>query len=417
MDADLSDWINWLVLHIGVPLALLAVLNIGLGILGAIRRGLGSTFTATRPQSSPPVVQRRLLDRMEGDQGIAVKDIQIKGALPTKGAKVLGFVVSVFDITTPPNREPVLASVDAFQEAESRVYRFIRGVGLKRVESIAVFDDWLAVGQVVLPVLEPPVGGKRKLAVALRVVNVENIPPIRLGELVEKNHAGLVAEYSLEFEHDFAERGYKEKAELRQEARALAVHFAVHTAMRDGELLEACGLRLKAFMTKVVTEAPEAVRAAFKERMNAALRTAFTDVKTGSFKLAPLVGRMNEIAEKPLKYEAVELCFDVSMAATQSSAPVMKKILAIANNLELDSQEIERIRDLAIKSGNQVVDAVGVETLLGMSDDWSPKRKKAYLVTEFQKWNNRLNTLPEGEERANAQRMLDAIAEARRRYG
>jgi hypothetical protein len=58
-----------------------------------------------------------------------------------------------------------------------------------------------------------------------------------------------------------------------------------------------------------------------------------------------------------------------------------------------------------------------VEELLNIDPRWDAGKIKAHLRTEFQKWNNRLTTLPEGDERESAQKMLDAISEARKRYG
>jgi hypothetical protein len=37
-------------------------------------------------------------------------------------------------------------------------------------------------------------------------------------------------------------------------------------------------------------------------------------------------------------------------------------------------------------------------------------------LSQYGKWNGRLNSLSEGIERENAQKMLDLIAEARKKY-
>ena len=41
---------------------------------------------------------------------------------------------------------------------------------------------------------------------------------------------------------------------------------------------------------------------------------------------------------------------------------------------------------------------------------------KQHLTAEFQKWNNRINALEEGDDRNNAQLMLNKIADARKKY-
>jgi len=59
-------------------------------------------------------------------------------------------------------------------------------------------------------------------------------------------------------------------------------------------------------------------------------------------------------------------------------------------------------------------DQGGLDEMLGIDRAWDADKRRRHLRQEFQKWNNRLNALPEGEERENAQRMLDAIAEYRK---
>ena len=57
-----------------------------------------------------------------------------------------------------------------------------------------------------------------------------------------------------------------------------------------------------------------------------------------------------------------------------------------------------------------------LENILGIDSSWSSDEVRMHLRKEFQKWNNRINTLPEGSERERAQDMLDSIAEARKKY-
>ena len=61
-------------------------------------------------------------------------------------------------------------------------------------------------------------------------------------------------------------------------------------------------------------------------------------------------------------------------------------------------------------------DTSSLENILGIDTTWTQEEIKKHLRKEFQKWNNRINTLPEGTERDRAQSMLDNIAEARKKY-
>ena len=65
---------------------------------------------------------------------------------------------------------------------------------------------------------------------------------------------------------------------------------------------------------------------------------------------------------------------------------------------------------------NKKSSIIDVESLLGIDPTWGNKKILAHLGKEFTKWNGRMNSLPEGEERDNAQKMLDRIAETRKKY-
>jgi hypothetical protein len=140
--------------------------------------------------------------------------------------------------------------------------------------------------------------------------------------------------------------------------------------------------------------------------------------KSGELSLSPLIERLNEIGEKSTKYETIELCFDVMAADGVADAEELKTIRKVAEALELDFDEIKKLQDQKIIGlDTSVTSHASIEDLLGIEGDWDIARIKKHLRVEFQKWNNRLNTLAEGEERNNAQRMLDLIAEARKKYG
>lgn len=147
------------------------------------------------------------------------------------------------------------------------------------------------------------------------------------------------------------------------------------------------------------------------------MKDAYERAKKDDLTLTTLTEELNSIDDGPSKYEAVELCFDVLAASAVENSDKARVIDLIARALNLDLREIERIRDVRIVGlTDELSKQVRIEDLLGIDQSWGPEQIKRHLRTEFQKWNNRLTTFPEGEERNNAQRMLDAISEARRKY-
>src|SRR5262249_4593667 len=139
--------------------------------------------------------------------------------------------------------------------------------------------------------------------------------------------------------------------------------------------------------------------------------------KAHSLKLAEIASRLKDIGDNTAKYETVELCFEIMATRGASGSDQARVVGLIAKAIEFDLAELEKIRDVKIISPSaNLTQEMRVEDLLGIDSNWNTERIKKHLRDEFYKWNNRLTTLPEGQERDNAQKMLDAISEARKRY-
>mgnify|MGYP000161806446 CR=1 FL=1 len=95
-----------------------------------------------------------------------------------------------------------------------------------------------------------------------------------------------------------------------------------------------------------------------------------------------------------------------------------KNINIIAEGLELDIEELEKLRDkkLVVFAGSAQHNS-SIEDMVGIDSGWTDSQIKKHLRTEFNKWNNRINTLTDEAEIKSAQRMLDMISEAHKKYG
>ncbi len=349
----------------------------------------------------------------ENGDGPCFKAIEVKGLFPVSTYRHVGFVTSVFD-KTGGDWEPVLSALEAFQEPETVVYQHSSNVG--PVSPDQGFVRWVRVGAVVPELLEPPYGGRRKFVAVLRLVDLDDMPSITLGRHIP-DESGLLWTRTLEFEHTVTGKGYREAAEHRDQARALSIQIGMAVAMADGSLDDAEGAILKEWVIKVISPFVDEKRAHLKSLYNKAMSDAYDAAKKGDLNLSALTEKLNEIAEKSTRYETIELCFDVMAADGVANSEEMRIIRTVAEALELDYDEIEKMRDQRIVGlSTNVSNQASVEELLGIEADWDVERIKRHLRTEFQKWNNRLNTLAEGSERDNAQRMLEAIAEARKKY-
>ena len=189
-------------------------------------------------------------------------------------------------------------------------------------------------------------------------------------------------------------------------------------AMADGTLDDSEGNTLKQWVIKEIEHHGKEKQKVLKKLYNDAMREAYIEAREGELTLSDLTYRLNEIGDKTTKYEAIELCMEVMAADGVADASELNIIKKIAQSLGLDMDEVEKLRDQKIIGLNaDVTDHASIEEILDIDPNLSIDQIKKRLRTEFQKWNNRLNTLPEGEERQNAQLMLDRIADARKKYG
>lgn len=392
-------------------------------LLAAARsKGVVSTldrFLGMHP--SPPstfdlgALDVRFKDTRIGDpeSGIPAKAIEARGPLPVQRRTRLGTVTSVFD-TTENESKPVFSSVEALQEPGSIVYQASAELGA--VSPNQGFGAWARVGIVVPSVIQPPVGGRREIAAVLRFIDMDRAPDIEHGR-ADEQHAGLLWQKVLVFEHLFEEKGYEEVAEHRDEARAVALKIGMAVAWSDGSLDYAEGTMLREWIVKVIAPYAGPRRNALKSLYNKTLVDAFAAAPAGELVLSDLTARLNEIGERATKYEAIELCYDVMAADGVADAGELTVLRQVAEALDLDYDEIEKLHDQKLVGLEpELTSQASTEELFGIDPSWPVDRIKRHLRQEFQKWSNRLNALPQGEERWNAQRMLELIAEAREKY-
>ena len=413
------EWIYPILIFVGLSFAgtiIRAVFRtMGAAAKSVVGKGSFSDNMDLAFKGMPPL-EIRFKDGFLGDdtEGIATKEIEGRGLFPLAKETNIGFVTSVFD-ATEKEWQPVISAIEMFQEPDNLVYQHIVECGVASPDQ--GFGTWVRLGIVLPDILQPPYSGEREMVALLRMVDLDKLPNIHHG-LIQEDDPGLLWSSSLKFPHNFEEKGYSEAAEHRDEARAIALKIGVAVAMADGSLDTSEGECLKEWIVRTIELFTDNKQVELKRLYNDAMREAYGQAKDGNLSLSALTARLNEIGEKKLKYDAIELCFDVMAADGVADAAEMKTIRQVADALGLEFDEIEKLRDQKIVGLNSSIsDQASVEDLLGIESTWDAELIKKHLRTEFQKWNNRINTLSEGEERDNAQRMLDVIAEARKKYG
>jgi tellurite resistance protein len=216
---------------------------------------------------------------------------------------------------------------------------------------------------------------------------------------------------------DFPDAGYEELAEHEKQSRELTIQLGVAVAMSDGELHDTEGYKIKEWITKTLATYLDKPREEAKAAYNKALRHALIEGQKGNLSYQSIARELNKVTEKPQRYTAVELCYDVLAADGTATPEELDTVRLIANSLELDYAEIEKIRDRSIVSLDTGTSGqTDVAAILGIDPEWEPSKAKAHIRQEWQKWNNRVNTLRDGEERENAKNMLDLLAKESQKY-
>ena len=362
--------------------------------------------------------QRERLDSMQirlfnktipGSEITRAEIIEMQGRFPITERTKLGVVTSLYDITESTKRAPLFSFIDDMQEELTHAYQHKVEFGNMSV-GYGV-QDWANVALIIPDMLQPPYSGTRRLEAEVRLIDLDNPPIIVLGAVLEDG--SILWSGTLRFEHTFSIKGYIESAENRQKAQALSIQIAMAVAMSDGELHESEGKVIRDWVVKAISSFEGEKKEKLKKIYNDAMKTAYANPQP----IFELTKQLNDIDEEKAKYDAIELSYDV-MAADGKMAPEEADILKkISESLDIDPDELEKIK------GTKVISVLGASQLedcdqvLGIGARWSKARIKKHLQSEFRKWNNRLSALPEGEQRHGAQKMLDCIAESRKKHG
>ena len=351
----------------------------------------------------------------ETHKGIELKMIFFRGLLPSDREMNMAYALSAFDITDGENnRKPVFSFMSWAQEPDTICYQISGNFG--QVSKGTVITDWIDLGVIVPDFIQPAHSGNRKINIILHMFDSDKPPTIRGGWPSDMGEEYYFLS-DLIFNHEFKEKGYEEESKDREEAQAISLKIGVAVAMADSSLDDKEGEILKKWIIKEISGYSGSRGEELKKVYNNALKEGYAEAKRGDLSLSKLSECLSEVGDKKTKYDAIELCMDVMAADGVADPEEMSVIRNIARVLDLDMDEIEKMRDkvtLGVSTGR--TSEQGLESLVGIELSWSDEKKRKHLRSEFQKWSNRLNSLPEGEERDRAQRMLDGIAVLRKKY-
>ena len=346
-----------------------------------------------------------------------VFEIEGKGILIPNDAKYkkkhLGYSISIFDITDK-NPMPIMTVMDAFKEPETNCYFFSGEIGI--VEKDVGYPKWISLNKIIPEYLQAPKSGKRKLEIVLRLIDWNKKPTIYKGFIEPKHSSRVIWEDKKTISYNFDNNGYREEAKNKLLANELIIKIGVIIAMSDGKLHAKEGEKIKDWMEKNILSLDEKNQKIYKTKYNNAFREMFNECKTKKVSLTSIINKLKKLKNKKAEYEAIEMAYKIVAADELIASNEMKVIDKLIKLLNLDKNEIEKIRDqniLGLEQENLSEDNLLIS--LGIDPKLSEKEIKEKLTIEFQKWNNRLNIV-DIKNRKEVQVMLDRIALARKKY-
>jgi len=187
--------------------------------------------------------------------------------------------------------------------------------------------------------------------------------------------------------------------------------------MSDESLDDAEGRVLQDWVRKMITPYSDERQTELKELYNATMRDTYEKAKSGDLALSEITDRLNEIENETIKLDSIELAFQVMSADGTADPRELTLINKVAESLGVDYQQIEKFKDQNIlKLDASVASEHSMEVLLDIDPDWDREQINKHLRTLFQRWNGRLNALPDGPEREQAQHMIDLIGRCQTKY-
>jgi len=339
---------------------------------------------------------------------------EVRGPFPVEAYwETVAFSVSVFD-SMEEELYPVLSVLEKWQEPHTVAFHSLLNAG--EITPGTGVVSWAPIGVFIPEIMIGPYGGTREFVAVVRMIDLNSNLRIING-LVADGKDGVYSTDTCRFSCSLGDSGYLRSAHRLRKLQSIAIGLAASVAVSDDSIdsseLDVIREKIEKWIVKYqvfygVHDQFEQWKS-FKEDVHYALNCAIN----GEIDTDALLNSLHEEAGPKFWYEVLELCYDVMAADGVAESGELQMIKRIGDVSGIDASSLEKLRDRKI---------VGLEIsaneknfifkLLGIDLNWDTSRIQKHLRKEYNKWNGRLNTLPEGKARESAQSMLDMIGKA-----
>ena len=374
----------------------------------------GAADQALLPSSAKKLLSLSLEKDAKKDEGFTIYNLNGVGVLPNPTAMDLSAALYLYDSET---NLPFLSNFSQTDESpDSRVFR--RDVNFGYGAPGQYFPNPVPLSNIILEGIQHPHQGERNINVILYFFD-KNYPVIFRDGAMVQGKENLIHYSDLKVSLSFDEPGYMDEIENADAAKPLMVEIAMQMAMSDGSLDKSEGDIIKKWIKNQIKSVSESKKDELKNRLNNSLESSYEKLSNGE-DISDSIKKFNSLASKNLKYQLIEFCLDVLSADGVADEAELKNLENLTLEIDLNFDEVKRMKDKTLvkiqtkpSSGGQ---SASDESLIGMDIDLTKDEALQFIKKEYRKWNGRLNTLSPGNERDNAQRMLDALARLREKY-
>ena len=348
-----------------------------------------------------------------GGKLIDAFDVKVRGLIDAKYKSQLKFVTSLFDCTDGEYRA-VISSLDFMQEEMTSGFQNVMDV--REIAPNQGYKNWVKVATLFPETLTGTYKGKRTIRAHVRAIPPDQLPLINWG-LADKDMI-IFSQASADVVLDLTEKGWLESQEERGLARQLMVKIAVSVACADGEMNAAEGKVIQSWIKEQLQSVTENQVERVKGELNFAFKEAFSDSQAGLMDQDLLVMKLKQLDFHSMNQNLLEFLVAVIGADDEITKDEMANINIIGEQLGVDYNDIKAMSDKAFLDKDTSLEADDdLEGILGIDPTWDNPKIIYHLRMEFSKWNGRMQALEDDAEKDKAQKMLDAITNARQKYG
>lgn len=207
---------------------------------------------------------------------------------------------------------------------------------------------------------------------------------------------------------DFINYEYKEE---------LTIKMAVMMALTNNKIDNEESKIIKSFMKNKADSSKFGAKNFYKMQMDEALSDGAAILSSGQFPVDKIASKIKKDFNNDEKYEIIDLCMKILSADGKAESEEIKMIDIIANGIGIKKADstFTALKDkYLIKLSDDGDNSLeNLEIKLGIDPKLPFEEKRKYVVSQYKKWNSRLNVLKDPIERQNAQKILDLLGEWR----